>query len=163
MERTAGKNRYLKPWLFGIIAGIIVVIPVFISSVKIPASYSFCLSCHTRDLINGIINWITGLYLPQTFISRKILLLTSPAVIAGAFTAARIYNEKRKVKSEKPVQSFLIGALVMLIGLVIYGCPTRLIIRAGFGEIYGILAVSSMVVGVISATFLIKLKWRTGR
>lgn len=163
MGRVRVKGRYLKPWLFGIIAGIIVVVPGLYLPVRIPASYNFCLSCHTHDLINGIINWFSGIYLPQTFISRKLLLLTSPAVIAGAFAAALIYGEKRKVKAERPLQSFLIGALVMQIGIVIYGCPTRLIIRAGYGEIYGIFAVGAMILGVVIASFIVRFKWRIGR
>ena len=156
-------GRYMKPWLFGIIAGILVVVPGFYLPVRIPASYTFCLSGHTHDLVNGIINWFSRLYLPQTFISRQLLLVTSPAVIAGAFTAALIYGEKRKIKAERPLQSYLLGALVMLIGIVIYGCPTRLIIRAGFGEVYGIVAVAAMIFGVVIATLITRLVWRIGR
>ncbi len=163
MERGRVRVHYLKPWLFGIIAGVIVVVPVMFLPVKVPVSYSFCLSCHTHDLINGLINWFSGLYLPQTFVSRKILLLTSPAVIAGAFTAAAIFGERKKVKAERPVQSFLSGAFIMLIGIIIFGCPTRLIIRAGFGEVYGIVAVAGMVVGIVAASYLIRFKWKFGR
>lgn len=163
MGRMRVKGRYLKPWIFGIIAGVIVVVPGFFLPVRIPASYNFCLSCHTHDLINGIINWFSGTYLPQTFISRKLLLVTSPAVIAGAFVAARMYSEKRRIKAEKPIQSFLIGSLVMLIGIVIYGCPTRLIIRAGFGEVYAIFAVTAMILGVVTASFIVRLRWKISR
>ena len=153
------RKKYLKPWIFGIIAGIIVVIPGVLLPVHFPASYAFCLSGHSRDLINGIINWVSGLYLPQTYISRKILLLTSPAVILGAFTAAAFFKERRKIGAAHPLLSFLSGAAVMLIGIVIFGCPTRLIVRAGFGDIYGIAAAASMFTGVALATFVLKLKW----
>ena len=157
------KTGYLKPWIFGIIAGVLVVVPGLLIPMRFPSAYGFCLSGHSRDLINGIINWISGLYLPQTYISRKILLLTSPAVIAGAFTAALIFRERQKIKASRPVLSLLFGAVVMLIGIIIFGCPTRLIIRAGFGDIYGIAATAALFAGVAIASIVLKLKWRFGK
>lgn len=157
------KTGYLKPWLFGIIAGFLVVVPGLLIPMRFPSAYGFCLSGHTRDLVNGIINWVSGLYLPQTYISRKILLLSSPAVIAGAFAAALLFKERQTIKADKPVLSLLFGGAVMLIGIVIFGCPTRLIIRAGFGDIYGIAATLALFAGVALATFILKLNWRFGK
>jgi hypothetical protein len=153
----------LKPWIFGIAAGVLVVMLPVILPVRFPSSYTFCLSGHSRDLINGVINWFSGLYLPQTFISRKVLLLTSPAVIAGAYIASAVYGERRRVRASKPLYSLFAGAAVMLIGITIFGCPTRLIIRAGYGDIYGIAAAVSLFAGTAAASIFIKLKWRFGR
>lgn len=161
--KLTSTNKYLKPWIFGIIAGILVVLPGVLLPLRFPASYSFCLSGHSRDLVNGIINWFSGLYLPQTYISRKILLLSSPAVIAGAFTSAMIFRERRKIKASRPIISFLLGSAVMLIGIVIFGCPTRLIIRAGFGDVYGIAAALAMFIGVALAAIFLKLRWRLSK
>ena len=50
----------------------------------------------------------------------------------------------------------------MVIGIVIFGCPTRIVLRAGYGEVYGIVALAGMFVGIAAATVLMKLRWSSG-
>lgn len=153
------RQRYIKPWIFGIVAGIIVVLAEFFGGLYPPTAYSFCLTCHTRDLVNTILNLIPNINFQRSVLSQRVLLLTSPGVTVGALIGSLINREFRYVKSIRPIESFIYGFLVMFFGLIIFGCPTRLWIRAGYGDVYGLLAVTGLIVGVYSATVFIKRRF----
>lgn len=153
------RQNYLKPWIFGIILALIIILSEAILKIYPPSAYAFCLSGHTRDMINSVINQLTDSRFPQTFLSRKYLILTSPAVILGAWIAARIHGERRKQKGEKRILSFFLGFAVMLIGIAVYGCPVRIVIRTGYGEWYGIIAFLGLLAGIIVATVMMRLRW----
>lgn len=156
--KTRQKKSYLQPWLFGIIAGCIVVLAEVFFRIYPPSAYTFCLSCHTRDLLNTIVNTVSGGNYQTAVIAQRIFMITSPAVSLGAFIAAKMFNEQRVQRSERPLGFFLAGFVMMIIGLVIFGCPTRLLIRTGYGEFYGIVAIIGMFVGIWGATIMMRLK-----
>ena len=152
--------RYLRPWLFGILAGAVVVLAEVIFQLAPPSAYVVCLACHTRDLLNAIINGVWAGNYPTADLARRMVMLTSPGVFLGAWLAARMYGERRLQRSMHPVWFFLAGGAMMLIGLVIFGCPTRLVIRAGYGEFYGIVALLGMIVGIWCGTLIMRLRWK---
>jgi len=125
-----------------------------------PSAYAFCLACHARDLVNTAWNAVFGAVLETTGIAKRALLLTSPGVLLGAFAAAAMYRERRRQKLERPLWYFLAGLAVMTIGIVIFGCPTRIVLRAGYGEVYGIAALAGMLAGIACGTLLLRLRVR---
>jgi hypothetical protein len=159
---TRQKARYLQPWIFGIIVGALVVLAEVAFKLAPPSAYVVCLSCHTRDLLNTIINavWV-GNY-PTAVVAKRMLMLTSPGVLLGAFVAAGMFGERRTQCSTHPVWFFLTGFGIMSIGLIIFGCPTRIVIRVGYGEFYGIVALAGMVAGIWCGTAMMRLRWRRG-
>ncbi|MCP4395862.1 MAG: hypothetical protein GY801_00930 [bacterium] len=158
--RTSQKSRYLQPWLFGVIAGALVVLAEVVLKLAPPSAYVVCLSCHTRDLLNTIINAVWAGNYPTAVLAKRMVMLTSPGVLLGAFAAAKMFDERRIHRSTHPVWFFLIGFGVMLIGLVIFGCPTRIVIRVGYGEFYGIAALVGMIAGILCGTVVMRLRWR---
>jgi hypothetical protein len=155
-------NRVLKPWLFGIIAGsVFVLAEVF--GLYPPSAYSFCLSCHTRDLVNTVLRMLWGRNFQTALVARRVIMITSPAVLLGAFLAAKKFGEHRIQSLSRPVLFFVCGFTVMIIGIVIFGCPTRIILRAGYGELYGIVALVGMLAGIICATLLMRFRWQGRR
>jgi hypothetical protein len=151
-------KKYFSPWMFGILAGVLFVGVEVLLSVYPPSAYAFCLTCHTRDLVNRIVNSVFSTNFQVSVISRRILFLSSPAILLGAYAAARIYSERRILKADKPVRFFLYGFVIMILGILIFGCPTRLILRSGYGDIYAIAGVIAMVAGIVLGTLLLKLK-----
>ena len=93
------RRGYVKPWIFGIIAGAMVVLAEAFAGLYPPAAYSFCLTCHTRDLVNTLVNGLFGAHFQTTVISRRVLMLSSPAVLIGAFAAAALNGEFNRQKS----------------------------------------------------------------
>ncbi len=153
------RKRYLKPWIFGIAAGSMIVLAEAFAGLYPPAAYSFCLTCHTRDLVNTVMNGAFGLHFQTTMLARRILMLTSPSVLLGAFIAVRRYGEYRKQKSTRPLSFFAYGFVIMIAGIVIFGCPTRIAIRTGYGDVFGIAALSGMVFGIWIGTLFIRRRW----
>jgi hypothetical protein len=161
MTPVKGK-RYLRPWIFGIIAGSIFVLADALFPISPPSAYAFCLSCHVRDLVNTALNGLLHCRFQVTEVAGRALMLTSPGVLLGAFIAARVYGEARPRAADRPLLLTGLGFLVMTIGIVIFGCPTRIVLRAGYGEIYGIVALAGMFAGIAAATILMKLRWAGG-
>ena len=155
---TRLKASYLKHWIFGIIAGTLFVLVDVIFNVYPPGAYAFCLTCHTRDMVNTVSNLFLQAGWQVSAVGGRALMLTSPAVLLGALFAARIYRERQVQKSEAPVRFFILGFAIMIIGILIFGCPTRLLLRSGYGDIYGIGAVLAMLGGITAGTAL--LRWR---
>lgn len=151
-------KKYFSPWMFGILAGALFVGAEVLLSVYPPSAYAFCLTCHTRDLVNRIVNAVFSTNFQVSVISRRILFLTSPAIFIGAFAAARMHSERRILKADKPVRFLLYGFVIMIIGILIFGCPTRLILRSGYGDLYAIAGVIAMVVGIVCGTLVMKLR-----
>jgi hypothetical protein len=154
-------GRYMKPWIFGVVAGCIFVAADAAFAISPPSAYAFCLSCHVRDLVNTAANAVLHLRLQVSQVATRALMLTSPGVFLGALIAARIYGESRPRAADRPLLMTGLGFLVMIIGIVIFGCPTRIVLRAGYGEIYGIVALAAMFVGIAAATLVMKHRWAT--
>jgi hypothetical protein len=152
----------VKPWIFGVVAGSIFVLADAAFAISPPSAYAFCLSCHVRDLVNTVLNAATHSRFQVTDVAGRALMLTSPGVLLGAFIAARVYGEARPRKADRPLLLAGLGFLVMTIGIVIFGCPTRIVLRAGYGEIYGIVALAGMFVGIAAAALIMKLRWAGG-
>jgi len=150
------RKKYFPPWLFGIIAGVLFVGVEALLDVYPPSAYAFCLSCHTRDIINKVVNFVFRTNYQVSFPAKRILFLTSPMVLAGAFFAARIHRERKILKADKPLRFFLMGFVIMVIGILIFGCPTRLVLRSGYGDIYAIAGVAAMIGGIAVGTLLIR-------
>ena len=153
------RKRYLKPWIFGIAAGSMIVLAEAFAGLYPPAAYSFCLTCHTRDLVNTVMNGAFGLHFQTTMLARRTLMLTSPSVLLGAFIAVHRYREYRKQKSTRPLLFFAYGFVIMIAGIVIFGCPTRIAIRTGYGDVFGMAALSGMVFGIWIGTLFIRRRW----
>jgi hypothetical protein len=153
------KRAYVKPWIFGIASGAMVVLAEAFAKLYPPAAYSFCLTCHTRDLVNTVVNGLFDVHFQTTILSRRVLMLTSPSVLIGAFIAARSYTEQRRQKSTRPLLFFTYGMVVMILGILIFGCPTRIVIRTGYGDLFGMIALAGMVLGIWLATLLIRRRW----
>lgn len=154
-------RRYLKPWIFGITAGALFVGVDVLFPISPPSAYAFCLSCHVRDLVNAVANTLFHSRFLTTQVGSRALTLTSPGVLIGALLAARINGEIRPRRADRPIFFLALGFLVMVIGITIFGCPTRIVLRAGYGEIYGIVALLGMFAGVAVATGF--MRWRAGR
>jgi hypothetical protein len=147
---------YLKPWLFGVIAGSMIVLFEVLLNFYPPSAYSFCLTCHTRDVINQAVNLLFHTNYQVALISRRVIEATSLFVMAGALVAALRYGEFRFQKGSRPVLFFIAGFIVMITSILIFGCPTRIAVRTGYGDLYGIVAFLGMIAGIWIGTVLLK-------
>ncbi len=150
----------IKPWLFGVIAGVLFVGAEVLFGIYPPSAYAFCLACHVRDLVNTALGALDGARFQTTLVAKRALLLTSPGVLLGAFLAAGMFKERRRHIAGRWWISLLLGFAVMSVAIVIFGCPTRIVLRAGYGEVYGIAAMLGLFLGVGCGTLILKLRAR---
>jgi hypothetical protein len=154
------RRKHLKPWIFGLIAGLLFVGAEALFGIYPPSAYAFCLACHVRDLMNTVLGLLDGARFQTSMIAKRALLLTSPGVLLGAFLAARVFREHRVLPARRGWAYFLLGFAVMTVGIVIFGCPTRIALRAGYGEVYGLSALLGLGLGTACGTLILRLRFR---
>lgn len=151
-------NSKIKKWIrnpifLGIVIGFLAAISqaLFLSAGG-PEAYGFCVACHTRDLINDIVNSLFGTELGVAPISQKAILpsLSIIGVMIGAFIAAKS-NKEFKVKKgnwKSYLFYFVGGILVLVFALLVGGCPYRNALRMAYGDLVALIGILAMVLGV---------------
>jgi hypothetical protein len=126
-----------------------------------PPAYGLCVVCHGRDLAVWIFAAITGAKRDVAAVSVYWPLLSVVGIFWGSRYAAITHGEYREHQGEKPWLAFICGMAVMSLGLIIMGCPTRLLLRAAYGDFIGAAGVVAMLAGVIIATLV--MRWRASQ
>jgi len=143
-----------NPLWVGLAIGIIAaVIQLLLISAGGPEAYGFCVACHTRDIVNIAVNDIAGTKLAVAPISQNAILpvLTIVGVLIGAFISARYYEEFR-LKSGNAVSYlwYLLGGIFFIsFALFMGGCPYRMGLRVGYGDVVALIGVIAIVIGVV--------------
>jgi hypothetical protein len=154
---------HVAPWMTGAVIGFLAASLQKIASMTKPPAYGFCMACHTRDLINGIINFLSGAKIlgtaPVIENPINIPVLTLVGVLLGSFVAALVSKEFRVTKGDSIVsllKMFILGVLVMIFALILSACPIRAALRTAHGDLVALAGLISIGVGAIIATFLLE-------
>jgi hypothetical protein len=154
-ENASGLDTLARnPLMVGLAIGILAaVVQLLLISAGGPEAYGFCVACHTRDLVNDAVNSVAGTSLALAPLSQNAILpvLTIIGVLVGAFVSARYYEEFRK-KSGSGVSYlwYLLGGIFfMVFALFMGGCPYRMGLRVGYGDVVALIGVVAIVIGVI--------------
>src|SRR4051812_27369060 len=158
LERVARLSR--SAIFYGVVVGLLAVV-VGELWVNPPAAYGLCSACHGRDLTSWIINHVEGQHLFITAAGAKWPLLTVVGVVVGALAASKRNGEYAAINLGGNVRMFAYGVVVMGSALFVGGCPTRIIIRSGYGDLAGIIALGGVAAGIVAATF--SLRWAARR
>ena len=143
--------------VYGIVVGVLAVVVGQWLGVSPPAAYGLCSACHGRDLADWTLNHVEGKNLFVTAAGAGWPLLTVVGLVMGAFLAARRNGEYGSVNIGGNVRQFAFGAVVMGAALFVGGCPTRIIIRSGYGDLAGMLALGGVATGIVAAT--LSMRW----
>ena len=152
------KIAHLRPTAvtYGVVAGLLAVgVQVFLG-VKPPPAYGICTACHPRDMVNWLLNHLTGSDWETAPVSAAVPLLTTIGLVIGASIAARRHREFRWVSLGSRARSLLLGLLVMNAALIVIGCPTRLLLLSAYGEVLALVGVAGLVIGILFGTWLLK-------
>lgn len=153
------KSFSISPWMAGAIIGFLAASLQYIASMTKPPAYGFCMACHARDLINGIINPIAGTNLGVAGIVTTIPTLTVIGVLLGSFVAAKIYKEFRISKPSSNItylKMFILGLLIMNFALILSACPIRTSLRVAHGDIIALVGLLCIGIGAIIATIFLE-------
>lgn len=146
-----------SPVFYGLVVAVVAAVAGEVLRVSPPAAYGLCSACHGRDLTNWVLNNTEGAKLFVTAAGASWPLLTVVGLVIGAFAAARRNGEYLSLNLGGNVRQFGFGAVVMCAALFVGGCPTRIIIRSGYGDVAAFLALGGVAIGVVVATF--SMRW----
>ena len=135
-------------WLV-VLAGVLVgVAALALSALGNPANMGFCIACFERDIAGTL-----------GFHSAAVVQYMRPEIIGlvlGALCMSLVKGEFRAKGGSSPATRFLLGALVMIGALVFLGCPLRMILRLGGGDLNALVALCGFACGIFVGTLFLK-------
>jgi hypothetical protein len=154
-ENVPGMDTLARnPLYVGLAIGILAaLVQVLLISAGGPEAYGFCVACHTRDVVNVAVNDIAGTKLAVAAISQNAILpvMTVIGVLIGAFVSAK-YNQEFRTKTGTLASYiwYLVGGLLfMIFALFMGGCPYRMGLRIGYGDVVALIGVIAIIAGVL--------------
>lgn len=142
-------------WLV-VIAGVVVGIAALVLQVLgNPANMGFCIACFERDIAGAV-----GLH------SAPVVQYVRPEIIGivlGAFIMAVAGKEFRAKAGSSPAVRFVLGAFVMIGALVFLGCPLRMVLRMGGGDVNALVGLAGFIIGIVIGILFLKKGFTLGR
>ncbi len=170
-EEKKGVDTYLKMPLIGgaVIGFAAALIQALLFAAGGPQAYGFCVACHSRDLINYVVNSATGSKLSLAPFSANAVaagtlpVLTIIGVLIGAVAAALLYKEFRVKKGD--AKSYLVygigGILFMSFALIIGAGPYRLALRICYGDLVAVFGLIAIFDGIFIGVMIVlkRMEW----
>tara|TARA_B100000315_G_C14287068_1_gene455719 strand:+ start:107 stop:601 length:495 start_codon:yes stop_codon:yes gene_type:complete len=150
--------------IVGLIMGIAAAALQAFFQAQPPVAYGISFFGHPKDLLTWITNNLLGTDWP---ISRAFIVfpaLTVIGVFIGSFIAAN-RSKELKLRSgpvTKKFFAFMYGFLVVNLGLLWGACPIRTALLVSYGSVLAVIALASIVVGVVIAIAYVRLRVKKG-
>ncbi len=148
----------------GIVMGVMAAVLMGYFFVQLP-SKGICGISHPYNLINWLSNkaFGTDFTLESSFVLFPVL--TPIGFIIGSFIAARRNKEFkfRRGPVRDNVLAFILGFLIINFGLLWGSCPLGTTVLAAYGELWAIVIMACIVLGVVVGCEYIKWKVRRAR
>ena len=138
--------------LTGVVVGITALV---LTALGNPKNMGFCIACFERDIAGAL-----GLH------SADKVQYLRPEIVGialGAFAAAVFAKEFRAKAGSSPASRFLVGMFVMIGALVFLGCPLRMVIRLGGGDLTAIAGLIGFAAGIGVGTMFLRKGFSLGR
>lgn len=147
---------FLKRHWLVIVTGIVVgAAAVILTALGNPKNMGFCIACFERD--------IAGALYFHTFDKTMYFRPEIVGIVLGAMCMSMIKKEWKPQGGSSPFTRFLLGMLVMIGGLVFLGCPLRMVIRIGGGDLNAVIGLLGFIVGIVIGTFPLRYGFTLNR
>ena len=124
-----------------VLAGVAVGLAALIlTAMGNPANMGFCIACFLRDTAGAC-----GLH------SAAKVQYVRPEIIGlvlGAFVMSVATKEFRAKAGSSPATRFVLGAFVMIGALAFLGCPLRMVLRIGGGDLNAVVGLVGFTLGI---------------
>ncbi len=136
-----------NPWgiLTGAAVGLAALVLTLLGN---PANMGFCIACFLRDIAGA-----TKLH------SAAVVQYVRPEIIGlvlGSTILAMATGEFKARAGSSPAIRFLLGMCVMIGALVFLGCPLRMVIRMGGGDLNAFVGLGGFAIGILIGIFFLK-------
>lgn len=132
-----------------IAGGIIGIISVLLVHFGNPANMGFCIACFLRDTSGAL-----------GFHRADVVQYIRPEIIGlvlGAFLLSLKNKEFASKSGSSPFTRFMLGIVVMVGALVFLGCPLRMVLRLGGGDLNALFGIAGYAAGIfVGVQFLNK-------
>lgn len=131
--------------LTGALVGVAALVLTFLGN---PKNMGFCIACFERDIAGTL-----GLHSAAKvqYFRPEIL-----GLVLGSFIMALIKGEFRAKGGSSPATRFLLGAMVMIGALAFLGCPLRMVLRLGAGDLNALVGLLGFAVGIFIGSQFVK-------
>lgn len=136
------KNKYIPIISVGLLVGAVSVLLVFLGN---PKNMGFCIACFIRDIAGAM-----GMH------NASAVQYVRPEVIGlvlGAFAMSLISREFKASGGSSPFTRFILGFFVMIGALMFLGCPLRMVLRIGGGDINAVFGLVGFTIGILLGAF----------
>ena len=120
-----------------------------------PKNMGFCIACFERDIAGAL--GLHGAEAVQYFRPEIV------GIVLGALLAALCFREFKGKGGSSPFLRLLLGMLVMIGALVFLGCPLRMVIRIGGGDLNAVVGLLGVIVGSLAGVVFLKKGFTLGR
>lgn len=145
-------KRNLTLLLAGLIIGVIGGLLVVYGN---PKNMGICVACFWRDVAGGL-----GLHRAAVvqYLRPEIL-----GFVLGAFISSIIGKDFKARGGSNPLVRFVLGFFLMVGALAFLGCPLRMLLRIGGGDLNAIVGLLGYVCGILIGIVFIKKGFSLGR
>ena len=135
-------------WIVVIAGAVVAIAAVVLTLLGNPANMGFCIACFLRDIAGGV-----GMHSAAKvqYIRPEII-----GLVLGAFIMALAKGEFRAKAGSSPATRFVLGAFVMIGALAFLGCPLRMVIRLGGGDLNALVGMVGFVIGIFVGVQFLK-------
>ena len=121
-----------------------------------PANMGFCIACFLRD-IAGALNFQRAGF--DAEVGTGIVQYLRPeimGVVLGSTAIAFVKKEFKPRGGSSPMLRFIIAVFVMIGALVFLGCPLRMVIRIGGGDLNAVVGLAGFAIGILVGILALK-------
>lgn len=131
-----------------VVGGLIGIISVLLVYFGNPKNMGFCIACFIRDTAGGI-----GLHRAGVvqYIRPEII-----GLVLGAFIISCANREFETRGGSSPFTRFTLGIVITVGALIFLGCPLRMVLRLGGGDLNAIFGMLGFVSGILVGVYFLK-------
>jgi len=143
------KNFFKNNWMFLLSGLVIGCVALGLTAWGNPKNMGFCIACFLRD--------IAGAFKLHNAAAVQYVRPEILGIIIGAFVISLIRKDFNPTGGSAPLTRFFIGMMVMIGALVFLGCPLRMMLRIGGGDVNAMIGLVGFVAGIgVGVLFLKK-------
>lgn len=113
-----------------------------------PGNMGFCIACFLRDIAGAFKLHSAG---AVQYFRPEIVGLVLGSLLISLFT-----KEFKPRGGSSPVTRFVLGMLVMIGALMFLGCPLRMMLRIGGGDVNALIGLAGFIGGIFIGTLFLK-------
>ncbi len=150
------ENTFVRRYGLIVLAGVVVgAAALLLTAAGNPKNMGFCIACFERDIAGAL-----GLHG-----AGKVQYLRPeiPGIVLGAMISALAFREFKARAGSCPASRFVLGLFVMIGALAFLGCPLRMVIRLGGGDLTAVAGLLGFLAGILVGVVFLKKGFSLGR